>query len=121
MMITIAGLSVLRIHLETTSAPLPSLRSPQKMRVTICWAVTMGRTSAARRTARRRRDNTGKPMGLIGGAYRTSDASRARLLRRQERAMSALPVAETTARNAPTARNIAGSTAGVLGEPGSSA
>ena len=56
-----------------------------------------------------------------GIAYRSADVSRARLARRQERAMSAPPMAATAARNAPTARNIVGSTAGVLGEPGSSA
>jgi hypothetical protein len=40
MMTSVAGLSVLRIHLEMTSSSLPGLRSPQKMHVTIGWAVT---------------------------------------------------------------------------------
>jgi hypothetical protein len=44
MMTSVAGLSVLRIHLEMTSSSLAGLRSPQKMHVTMRWAVTADRT-----------------------------------------------------------------------------
>src|SRR5580698_507820 len=40
----VAGLSVLRIHLEVASSSLPGLRSPQKTQVAVRWAFTTDRT-----------------------------------------------------------------------------
>jgi hypothetical protein len=53
----VAGLSVLRIHLEVTSSSLPGLRSTQKTQFTICWAFTTDRTYLGRGAARRPSDD----------------------------------------------------------------